>query len=261
MLKIKEYRRVTTVQEAYELSQERSNVVIGGMIWLKMQNRAIDVAIDMSGLGLDSIVETEDKFIIGAMTPLRDFETHAGLQEYTSLASKHAVESIVGVQFRNVATIGGSVFGKFGFSDVITFLLALDCKVELYNEGIIDLQAFLDKPITKDILVNIIINKQPCKVVYKSKRNTKTDFPVLSVCTTKQNNVYKVSIGARPLKAITFEKEIQDKSEIDLFVEEIVEKCVVGGNNRGSKEYRQKLVKVLSMRCLQHLMEDSKDGN
>ena len=38
---------------------------------------------------------------------------------------REAVRHIVGVQFRNCATVGGSVYGRFGFSDVLTLLLAL----------------------------------------------------------------------------------------------------------------------------------------
>ena len=46
-----------------------------------------------------------------------------------------SVRHIVGVQFRNLATVGGSVFGRFGFSDVLTLLLALEARVVLYRGG------------------------------------------------------------------------------------------------------------------------------
>ncbi len=195
------------------------------------------------------------------MTSLRDFETHKGLKQYTNNASSHAVESIVGVQFRNVATIGGSVFGKFGFSDVITFLLALDCKLEFVNTGIMTLQEFLDKPLVKDVLVNIIIEKKPVEVVYTSKRNTKTDFPVLTVCASNMGASYKVVIGARPLKAIVYQQDNLTVDTIDEFVSSIVEDIKVGTNNRGSEDYRRKLVSVLSTRQLKKLFEGESHGN
>lgn len=44
---------------------------------------------------------------------------------------KESLRHIVGVQFRNLATVGGSLWGRFGFSDVLTLLLALDAQVEL----------------------------------------------------------------------------------------------------------------------------------
>ncbi|MFQ7552525.1 MAG: FAD binding domain-containing protein [Blautia marasmi] len=46
-------------------------------------------------------------------------------------AIRESLRHIVGVQFRNCATVGGSIWGRFGFSDVLTMLLALDTEVEL----------------------------------------------------------------------------------------------------------------------------------
>ena len=82
MLKIKEYRKVKNLEEAYELNQKRSACVLGGMVWLKMGNRMVSTAIDLSGLGLDTIEETEEEFRIGAMTSLRTLETDKGLDAY-----------------------------------------------------------------------------------------------------------------------------------------------------------------------------------
>ena len=67
------------------------------------------------------------------MTPLHALETHKELNAYTNSAIRESVRHIVGVQFRNCATVGGSIFGRFGFSDVLTMFLALDTWVELYT--------------------------------------------------------------------------------------------------------------------------------
>ena len=62
-----------------------------------------------NGLGLDQISETEDEFVIGCMATLRDLEVHPGLNAYTDGAVKQSVCHIVGVQFSNCATVGGSI--------------------------------------------------------------------------------------------------------------------------------------------------------
>lgn len=36
MLNIREYVKVQSLEEAYELNQKRTNKVIGGMLWMKM---------------------------------------------------------------------------------------------------------------------------------------------------------------------------------------------------------------------------------
>ena len=39
MLTIKQYVKASSLEEAYELNQKKSNVVLGGMLWLKMQRK------------------------------------------------------------------------------------------------------------------------------------------------------------------------------------------------------------------------------
>jgi CO/xanthine dehydrogenase FAD-binding subunit len=55
MVSIERFVRVKSLAEAYELNQERMNTVLGGFMWLKMGNRKIENAIDLSGLSLDTI--------------------------------------------------------------------------------------------------------------------------------------------------------------------------------------------------------------
>lgn len=129
-----------------------------------MQDRQAAKAIDLSALGLDCIEEENDKFVIGCMTTLRNLETNAALNVYTNGAMKESVRHIVGTQFRNCVTVGSSIFGRFGFSDVLTMFLALDCQVELYHMGIIPLAEFVELPYDRDILVRVFVQKQIVKV-------------------------------------------------------------------------------------------------
>lgn len=135
MITIQKYLKAASLEEAWNANQKRPNRVLGGMGWMKMSSGNVSTAIDLSGLGLDQIEETDDAFIIGAMVTLRQFETHEGLEQYFHGAVRESVRHIVGVQFRNCATIGGSVWLRAGFSDPLTLLLALDCTVELYQGG------------------------------------------------------------------------------------------------------------------------------
>ena len=267
MLTINQYVRAKTLKEAYDLCQNRSSVVIGGMLWLKMQNRSVDIAIDLCDLGLDKIEDKGDEIHIGAMVTLRQLELDQSLNEYTNHAIYESVKNIVGVQFRNLATIGGSIYGRYGFSDVLTVFMGLDAYVEMYAGGIIPIREFATMPMTKDILVRIIIKKSPVKIVYMSQRNTKTDFPVLTLAMSKLNGEYLCVIGARPLKAIAFndENHILDngitKETAKEFAEKIAKQLVVGSNLRGSKEYRRRISKVLIQRSLFELDKEENHGN
>jgi len=256
MITIKEYRKAASLEEAYELNLKRTNRIIGGMLWTKMSSANINVAIDLSGLGLDKIEENENEFIIGAMTPLRALETHKGFDLYTDGAAKEALHHIVGVQFRNLATVGGSVFGRYGFSDVITLLLSLDTYVQLYRGGIIPLSQFIDMPYDRDILVNIIVKKEKIRCAYRSVRITKTDFPVLACSASLTDSGVRVAYGARPGKAVLL-KDDQNIIEGEITEEKAKqfaafakENIKTGSNMRGSAEYRSHLVSVLAKRIL-----------
>lgn len=265
MLKIKNYVKAESLEQAYELNQKRTACVLGGMVWLKMGNRNIMTAIDLSGLGLDTITETEEAFVIGCMTPLHALETHKKLNAYTNGAIRESVRHIVGVQFRNCATVGGSIFGRFGFSDVLTMFLALDTCVELYNGGTIPLAQFASMEKDNDILVNIIVKKQPLNSVYLSQRNNSTDFPVLTCAAALIGGKARTVIGARPGKAMIVEDEEgilkdftqmnaqQKKDAAASFAAYAAEHVSTDKNMRASKEYRSLLVKVLTRRAWEEI--------
>ncbi len=262
MLNIKNYVRAQSLDEAYELCQKRRNVVLGGMLWLKMGNRNVQTAIDLCDLGLDQIEEDEENYKIGAMVSLRALEVHQGLNELTKGAMANSVESIVGVQFRNVATVGGSLYGRFGFSDVLTLFQVLDAKIELHHHGVMSVTEFaVMSRHEKDILVRVIVPKTPKKVAYQSMRNTKTDFPVLACAVSEINGKYTCAVGARPMKAEVYfdEKEILKdgitEESAKAFAEDVANRAGFGSNVRGSAEYRQKLCAVLVRRALLQMKE------
>ncbi|WP_455501529.1 FAD binding domain-containing protein [Gemmiger sp.] len=251
MITIREYACPATLEEAWQLNQKRTNRVLGGMLWLKMEKIGVGTVIDLSALGLDRIEENDAEFAIGAMVSLRALETNAALNAYTHGAVREAVRHIVGVQFRNCATVGGSVWGRFGFSDVLTLLLALDCDVELYKAGRMPLAQFVNLPYDRDILTHVYIKKTPGLAVhYQSVRATQTDFPILT-CAAARTAVgtYRFAVGARPMKAILV---CPDAAPADLPA--AVQAAVpTGSNMRGSAAYRSHLAGVLAKRAVQAL--------
>lgn len=260
MLKIANYVRAQSLEEAYTLGQKRSNVILGGMLWLKMQNRSVQTAVDLCDLGLDKIEEQEDSFSIGAMVSLRALELHPGLEALTQGAMAQALHSIVGVQFRNVATIGGSLYGRFGFSDVLTLFQVLDAKVELYHHGIMKIDDFAKLPRgTRDLLVRVIVPKGERRVCYLSQRNTATDFPVLACAVSESNGVYTCAVGARPGIAVVFSddqgllKNGITRESAEAFGLQVAGEASFGSNTRGSGDYRRRLCAVLVRRCLMQL--------
>lgn len=258
MMTIREYKRAESLEEAWQLNQKKPNRILGGMIWLKMETINVGTAIDLSGLGLDTIEETEDSFSIGAMVTLRQLEQHPGLAAYTHGAMREAVRHIVGVQLRNLATVGGSIYSRFGFSDVLTMFLAMDCDVKLYKGGILPLQEYAQRPYDRDILVRLIVKKTPMQLYYQSVRNSQTDIPVLTCAAARlADGCYRIAIGARPLKAVLYEFPAENgvpAQELALKCADAVKNDIITGSNmRGSAEYRRHLAGVLTKRAVVEL--------
>lgn len=255
MLQFKNYARPETVEEAYELLRKgRMNRVLGGGVWLRLQDRRISTVIDLSACGLDKIEETEDSFVIGSMVTLHQLETHAAFNDATCHVFEHAVRDIVGTQMRNCATVGGSVFGRFGFSDVLTALLALDCEVELAGAGVVSLASFVNMPYERDVLAHVIVHKHDYAASFAAVRRSATDFPVLNVCAARWDG-WHVAVGARPTRARLLEGErlaLPDDftpEQLDAACERLSE-LPMGSNMRGSERYRRHLARELGRRAI-----------
>lgn len=249
MITIQKYVRAESLEEAWTLNQNRRNRIAGGMLWTKLSRGSVGTLIDLSTLGLDTIEETENEFSIGAMVTLRQLELHEGLNTYTSGLIRDAVKDIVGVQFRNLATVGGSIYGRFGFSDVLTLFMAIGAKVELYNGGVMSVEAFTHLPREhNDILVSVIVPKNVGRVAYLSQRNAKTDFPVLTCAVCESEDGMVCAVGARPALAECV-KNLPDRPEEA--AEMVAEQLQFGSNLRAGAEYRRRICRVLVRRAME----------
>ncbi len=240
MISFEKYVRAESLAEAYELNQSPKNVIGGGMMWLHLSEAEYDSFIDLCDLGLDQIEEEEEYFKIGAMVSLFQLENCERIKEYYGEAFSDCLRHIVGVQFRNTATIGGSIVARLGFSDVITLLLPLNCKLLFYKQGTISLEEFINAKNQRDVLSHIFLPKKKAQVIYRSVRKNYTDIPILNICAAKDEEGLKMAVGCRPGIAVMVKDD---------------EPPVFGSNKRGSKEYREHLYEVLRKRMIEEMEE------
>lgn len=252
---------VQSLEEAYTLNQRRSNAVLGGILWLKMGRKKIGTGIDLSALGLNTIEESEESFSIGCMCTLRDVELHKGLNGHFQDLFKKAIENIVGVQLRNVATVGGSVFSRFGFSDVLTAFLATDSYVELHKGGKVAMSDFVEMPRDNDILAKIVVQKDIRSTSYRSFRTSSGDLPIVNCAISNSEQECCVVIGARPAKAKLLRFQSIDNAtaeDLDKIIASIKEGVVFGTNMRAGGEYRKHLAEVLARRNFEEILSGGK---
>lgn len=147
----------------------------------------------------------------------------------------------------NLATVGGSLYSRFGFSDVLTMFLVLDAQVELYKGGIVPLSEYAERPKDRDILVRVIVPKRKAKFNYQSVRISQTDIPVLTCASVKDENGYRFAIGARPARAQIYAQPVDKTAE--QMAEVVRAEIKTGSSLRGSAEYRRHLAGVLVRRA------------
>lgn len=268
MFSLRDIVQPETQEEAYELLlKQRSNTVLGGCAFLRLGSKRIGTGIDLSKLNVAQITERDDYIEIGAMTSYRDLETNHLLKEAFDGILPKAVGNIIGVQFRNGVTVGGSVFSKYGFSDLIPALLALDTEVELYKAGRMPLSEFLERPYEKDLLTHIRIPKEERRASYQNLRISASDFPVLTVAVSCAGEAWKIVVGARPrtaqlaLKsseqlslALSEAKDEGINNALEAILDQVIEELSFGTNTRGSAEYRKAICKVLVKRGITEVL-------
>lgn len=259
MNQIEQYLRPSTLEEAYEAAQRKNSAVLGGMLWLRLGSRRITTAIDLCDLGLTGIEDTGSGWQIGAYTTLRSLETDPELDAWSGGLFRKALAPIVGVQFRNMATVGGSVFGRFGFSDVITALLAMNASVVLYKAGEIPLEEYCRMGRVRDILTHVRIPREALFLSYQAHRNAAADFPVLNVCAALREGELTVAVGARPLQAVVYRIPAEECADVQTIADRIAAASAFASNTRGTEEYRRHLCRVLVRRAAEEVFSRKGD--
>ncbi len=262
-MKVNEYYRASSLEDAYsKLQQSPKNVLLGGGLWLKKTAQSYDALIDLSCCELDKISETKEEVIVGSMVTQRDFENSPVVKSLFSDALAYSVREIMGVNFRNLATIGGSIMGRYPFSDVIAGLLPYDVSLEFYPKETMSLEDYLNfKGKKNSILVAVHIKKGSGKGYYKKAKTTALDFPIVNIAVSKVNNEYRIAVGARPMvgalakEAMKYINSVSSpkKEDFEKAAELAVKELQFLDNKDSSAEYRYDLAKVYVRRGLEEV--------
>lgn len=254
---LKDYHVAGSIDEVVELmNKSKRNRILAGNHWTKMNTSRANIGIDISRLGLDTIEETDESIIIGGDVSLRELETNTVIKIYYPVLQK-AVSHIVGVQLRNTARVGASIFSRFGFSDVTASLLLLDTEVEINGDELVDLETYLDLPRSKHFVTRIIIKKEIRDCWYESMKKSATDFPSVIVGVSCHEGEWRVVAGSRPGVPVLARQTMtclnENMSDMDELKRIFSEEIVYGTNNLATKAYRAHAASVLLSRGVQAL--------
>lgn len=264
MIQIKEYTRPASLAEVdAALSGSRNATVIGGGAYLRLGRKFISTAIDLSHLGLNTLENRGDSFVIGAMTTFGELERSTDLKTAFHGLFSSALANVVGVQFRNMVTVGATVFSRYGFSDLIPALLALRTDVVLHRGGRLSLEDFLQQGLPgKDILTHIELRNNCSAASYQAVRLSTGDYAALNLVLAQVDGCWRVAVGARPGRAVLAQQTMAllnrgpwDFETVDDAARCIAEELTYGTNARGSAAYRRQLAGALLLKAIEEVQD------
>lgn len=259
MLSFRKLLQPKTIDEAVAFMDTYKNApLLAGGCWLRLGQGTIPTLIDLSLLNLRYVREEGIEFVIGAMATERDVETFPAFKTFHNGILVKSVASILGVQFRNMATMGASVASRYGFSDMIPTLLALKADVVLARMGRMSLQEYMDYR-GRDLLVEIRIPKINCAVAMETMRKSASDFPYLTGAIRRDEDGFAIYIGCRPAKATYAELASailneKDVAGIDEVAEIVGKELKYSSNSHASKEYRKAMVVGMTRRLIEEVV-------
>lgn len=252
--------RPDTIEEAHAaFVKNKMAIFLAGGCWTRLGKRAWPMVIDLSGLNLRYVKEEEDHYAIGAMATQWDVETFAPFQTFANGLVAKCVHPILGVQFRNSATMGGSIAGRFGFSDIIPTFVALEAQVVLVENGVKSLKEYLAKPV-RDLLTEIRIPKQNIPVAMESMRKSASDFPFLTGSINKLEDGYHIYVGCRPsplAEAVEASRILTEQGEaaLEQVGAKAAEEIALQSNSHATAEYRRAMVPGLVKRMAKEVLQ------
>lgn len=128
--------RPQSIEEAWHSRLEdsgSSRFLAGGVDLVLYAPPSVTTLIDLSGLGLGGVRREGDDLVIGAMATITEVleapESAAAARGFLS----DVLRKVASPLQRNVATIGGAVVRAHPWSDVVTGLLALDARLDVFD--------------------------------------------------------------------------------------------------------------------------------
>ena len=246
-----EYLRPKTIEEASALMYR--GVPLGGGTSLTPNRRELKAVIDLRDLGLAGIDLEDDLIKIGPMTKLQSMAESSVLP--ATLREVCCLEA--GWNLRNQISLAGVIMVSEARSALLTVLLALNTRVvQVPGKLSSDLDALLnDRENVK--LITEIRFETPVALRYEQVSRTPADFPMVSAAAAefvsekrKMFNVALGGFGRRPILLKVRPTEIENKGQLEAFVESASRAYRHAEDAWASAEYRSAIAGVLVGRLL-----------
>jgi carbon-monoxide dehydrogenase medium subunit len=290
-MKWEEYLAPTSLEEALAMLQERqgqARVIAGGtdlVIQLKSKEVTARCLVDISNLAELKGIELEDGFIrIGACVTHQELACSRLIRERAAALAEGASQ-VGSPQIRNLGTVGGNIVNAQPAADTVVPLMALEAEVEvatatgIRREPLGGLcvgpgQCTVDS--TAEILTAVrfrALGPNQGSAFERLAKRKALALPILNAAAVVTLNdggdtfqEVRLAVGPvapTPFRARQAEEALQGaavEAQVIATAMEIAAQEARPRSNplRGSREYRQEMVKVLLRRAIERAVQESK---
>ena len=249
---ITEYKRPADLKEALNMLTQPNTRPLGGGTVLSKGTTETIVVVDLQSLGLNKIIKTGNKLVIGATSTLT--QIYDSPHPLPALAEALRLETPINL--RNVGTVAGALVTCDGRSPFSTVMLALDAKLTLESEasspvtvGLGDFLASRDQYLPGKLITRIEIPLN-IKLAFENVARTPVDRPIVCAALAQwpsgRTRLTLGGWGITPLLAMDGnEPGGLDAAARNAYAE--------AGDQWASAEYRREIAAVLSQRCLEKI--------
>ncbi len=247
-IQIEEFYSPKSIKEVLPLiSSENARILAGSTTIGKLKNFKAKDLVNIMKLPLSYVREDGKYIYIGATTTIEEVLENRIIQNNFPFIY-NALLQFGAWGIRTMATIGGSVFTSFAWSDVTPLFLVLDAKVHLISEKeerLLPIDNFLDDKreyMKGYLLKEVIIDKENCGIKRKFKKIALSSFDLalLNFAYVKGEGFIRIAVGARPGRPIRLKQAEKEHS-----VDRAIEEAGLGDDFRVSKKWREEVLRAL----------------
>lgn len=271
---VTQYVHAQSIQDAVDRlhrGEGRAAVIAGGTELVACGAPGIDTLVDINGLGLGYVRDTQEGIRLGACATLQQLADSLLLDSYLQGVVARTARGCTGRLLRNAATVGGNLVSKDSGWDLVAVLLALDASVELVGPSgtrRLEVEAFLarrDEHLTPGHVITEVVLPPPeprtaCAFEKLARSALDAGIVTATVRVTVRDGrmaearVVLGCIGDRPLRSRYAESMLNGKpptpEAVDAATRGLAESLQTHDDIRASAEYRSAMAVVVARRAL-----------
>lgn len=268
MTKIIEYHQPPNLAEAMALLSRSDPITrpLGGGTHYRRRGSWPQAVVDLPALQLDSIVQSESAWAIGATTTLDQLVATESLPA----ALRRAAYRQAPRNSRQRGTIGGTIATRDS-GTLLVSLLALDARLMIEPDSrLMSLQAYLQEPEESGHLITAVFLPIARACVFEEISRTPSDAPTLAVAVgvhvvvSELRSVVAAAGGAdQPVAIVPGAGQLQ-RTEVEQEIAALgaaMSQAPWRDDPRGTAEYRRAMTPILLRRAMASLLASQEVSN